>query len=137
MKGTKPTMKPEPNPLQETPPPPAWMSVDAAAEWSRVTPVLLSRRILTEADLGSLENYCVAIGQVRQCQRRLAEQQEPFFTGENGTPRPDPALRVMHTAMTIARQLAAELGLTPVSRSRPSLVDSDDDKGGFDDLLDT
>lgn len=137
MKGTKPTLKPEPNPLQEAPPAPTWLSVDAATEWTRVMPVLLARRILTEADLGSVENYCVAIGQVRQCQRRLAELQEPFFTAENGAPRPDPALRVMHTAMTIARQLAAELGLTPVSRSRPALVEDADDKGGFDDLLDS
>lgn len=136
MKGAKPTMKPEPNPLRETPPPPEWMANDAAAEWERVTPVLMARKILTEADLGSLENYCVAIGQVRQCQRRLAGQDEPFFTGENGAPRPDPALRVMHTAMTIARQLAAELGLTPVSRSRPALVDGDDDKGGIVEFLD-
>lgn len=42
----------------------------------------------------------------------------------------------MHTAMTIQRQLAAEMGLTPVSRSRPAINDETDDQGGFGDLVD-
>jgi phage terminase small subunit len=39
----------------------------------------------------------------------------------------DPKLFRMHDkAMVTARQLAAELGLTPVSRSRPAVRDNDD-----------
>ena len=58
------------------------------------------------------------------------------LTAENGAIRPHPAIRVQHSAFTNARQLAAEMGLTPVSRSRPALNDDTDEKGGFGDLVD-
>lgn len=136
MRGDKPRLKSAANALGTPLPAPSWLSAHAKAEWERVTPVLADRKILTEADLGGLENYCLAIGQVRDCQALLADLESPFFAGENGAPRPHPAIRVMHTAMTHARQLAAELGLTPVSRSRPAISDEGDDNGGFGDLVD-
>lgn len=136
MRGDKPNLKQDRAPLTTAPAPPSWLPKAAKAEWNRSAPVLAERRILTEGDLGSLENYCLAIGQVRFCQETLARLESPFFAGDNGAPRPHPALRVMHTAMTHARQLAAELGLTPVSRSRPAISDEGDDNGGFGDLVD-
>ncbi|MEN5115622.1 phage terminase small subunit P27 family [Brevundimonas diminuta] len=136
MKGGKPDLRPDANSLLGTPKAPAWMKGAAKAEWNRVAPVLTERKILTDADLGGLENYCLAIGQVRDCQTTLAALPSPFFTADNGAPRPHPAIRVMHAAMTLARQLAAELGLTPVSRSRPAIRDDDDQDGGFDGLVD-
>lgn len=136
MRGDKPNLKLAVNPIKETPPAPTWLPASAGAEWERVLPILTERRILTEADLGSLENYCLAIGQVRDCQTTLAGLDSLFFEGDNGVPRPHPAIRVMHAAMTHARQLAAELGLTPVSRSRPAISDEGDENGGFGDLVD-
>ncbi|MGY0575937.1 P27 family phage terminase small subunit [Bradyrhizobium sp. RDM12] len=41
------------------------MGKAANAEWRRVMPELAKRRILTIADLGSLESYCIAIGRIR------------------------------------------------------------------------
>ena len=131
MRGDKPNLKQDRAPLTTAPACPAWLPKQA-----KCAPILAERRILTEGDLGSLENYCLAIGQVRECQTILAGLESPFFAGENGAPRPHPAIRVMHTAMTHARQLAAELGLTPVSRSRPAISDEGDDNGGFGDLVD-
>lgn len=136
MRGGKPNLKLAANPIAGAPPAPSWLPAPARGEWKRVAPILSERRILTEGDLGSLENYCLAIGQVRECQKILASLDSPFFEGDNGAPRPHPAIRVMHAAMTHARQLAAELGLTPVSRSRPAINDDGDDNGGFGDLVD-
>lgn len=135
MKGGKPKLKTDAAALRSIPLAPAWLPATAGLEWDRVTPILVERKILTDADLGSLESYCLAIGQVRDCQAILAAQDSPFFAGENGVPRPHPAIRVMHAAMTHARQLAAELGLTPVSRSRPAISDEGEDNGGFGDLV--
>jgi P27 family predicted phage terminase small subunit len=45
----------------------------------------------------------------------------------------NPAVAVQADAMNRARQLAAELGLTPVSRSRPTVRDESDD-GDLGDL---
>lgn len=136
MRGTKPAMKAAVRPVDHAPKAPAWLPANAKAEWRRVAPILAERKILTDADLGSLENYCLAIGQIRDCQKTLADLPSPFFAGDNGTPRPHPAIRVMHAAITLSRQLAAELGLTPVSRSRPAISEEDDENGGFGDLVD-
>lgn len=107
--------------------PPQWMPAAAKAEWRRVMPILTERRILTDADLGSLENYCLAIGQVRDCQRAITRARKMFVQSDRSAPRPHPAFRLMHEAMKLSRQLAAELGLTPVSRSRPAIAEADDD----------
>ncbi len=136
MRGDKPALKMASNPVSADLAAPDWLPDLAKAEWARVIGPLAERRILTEPDLGGLENYCLAIAQVRDCQRILGELPSPFFSGDNGAPRPHPAIRVMHAAMTLARQLAAELGLTPVSRSRPAISDEGEDNGGFGDLVD-
>lgn len=89
--------------------------------------------------MGSLENYCTTIGQVREMERHLQEHGhvfESFKDTEDGIVstgmKRNPAVGIQSDAMTRARLLAAELGLTPVSRSRPSIRDDDDD----DSLLD-
>lgn len=122
MKGTKPgVMVTDRDAMTAAPRAPAWLSKDAQAEWRRVAPILTIRRILTDADLGSLENYCLAIGLIRECQRIL--NAEGILKGS----RAHPALTIQNQAVTRARLLAAELGLTPVSRSRPSVRGEVDD----------
>jgi P27 family predicted phage terminase small subunit len=103
--------------------PPAWLSKHAKAEWRRVMPDLTKRRILTAADLGSLENYCLAIGHVRDMERKITKEGHVIETPRG--PRAHPAVRIQSDAMTRARLLAAELGLTPVSRSRPAIRDDE------------
>lgn len=130
MKGTKPYLVVDNKAVQKVPLAPAWMSKDAKAEWRRVMPILVERRILTTADLGSMENYCIAIGTVREMERIIQAQGFTYVT--KGTIKRHPAVPIQAEAMGRARLLAAELGLTPVSRSRPSIRDEDDD----DTLLD-
>lgn len=119
MKGTKPHMVQANDAIDKKIAAPSWLSADAKAEWKRVFPSLVSRKILTNADLGGLENYCIAIGRVRQIEKALQGGFE------------EKLVRAQDKAMTTARQLAAELGLTPVSRSRPTMRDDnneDDDE---------
>lgn len=119
--------------LTEDTAPPAWFSAEARAEWDRVTPTLFRRRILTILDLGSLENYCVAVGRVREIEKQL---QGPAGRGDLlGTiaPRLDLGLiRAQDKAIGTARQLASEIGITPMSRSRGAVMSDGDD----DDLAD-
>lgn len=125
MRGAKPDIQAAQEAVKSSLPAPAWLSKDAKAEWRRVIPILAKRRILTEADLGSLENYCVAIGQVREMQRVIGKEGH-VVTTQRG-PRAHPAVRIQSDAMTRSRLLAAELGLTPVSRSRPAIREDQDD----------
>lgn len=134
MRGTKPHLVVSNDAVTKAPAPPSWLSLDAKKEWRRVMPSLVKRRILTTADLGSLENYCTAIGQVREMERHLQEHGhvfEAFKDTEDGPislgMKRNPAVGIQSDAMTRARLLAAELGLTPVSRSRPAIREDGDD----------
>lgn len=130
MRGTKPQLVIDNDPLKGVPQPPSWLGEDAAKEWNRVLPILVERRILTDADMGSLENYCTAIGQVREMERHL--QQYGHVIDVDGVMKRSPAVGIQSDAMTRSRLLAAELGLTPVSRSRPAMREDED----ADSLLD-
>jgi P27 family predicted phage terminase small subunit len=118
-------MQPDQNAVPNSSPVPAWLSKDAALEWKRVMPILVDRRILTDADLASFENYCVAIGQVREMERLIKRAGHVVETDRG--PRAHPAVKIQSDAMTRARLLANELGLTPVSRSRPVVSEKPDD----------
>jgi P27 family predicted phage terminase small subunit len=119
MRGCKPDIRPDQAAVSTAMPAPGWLSKHAKTEWRRVMPILIERRILTDADLGSFENYCIATGQVREMQG-IIDKQGPIVETERGL-RAHPAVRMQADAMTRARLLAAELGLTPVSRSRPAI----------------
>ncbi|GKX34654.1 MAG: terminase [Rhizobiaceae bacterium MnEN-MB40S] len=116
MKGRKPTLSPDRNPLTKAPATPSWMSADARAEWKRIMPRLIGDRIITRADLAGVENYCVATGRVREIERIFRDKgfQKQLFAP-------------LDKSMQTARQLAAEYGLTPVSRSRVATGDDNDD----------
>ncbi len=115
--------------------PPAWLAPYARAEWSRVVPPLIERRVLTATDYGSLEAYCVAIGQVREFSEKIAALEDEMVYSESGVPRPHPYFRMVKDASATARQFAAELGLTPVSRSRANVtMSSDNDEWSGMDL---
>ncbi|MEO6012739.1 MAG: phage terminase small subunit P27 family [Devosia sp.] len=135
MKGAKPRLVVDNDPVTKAPAAPSWLSADAKKEWRRIMPVLLKRKILTTADLGSLENYCLCIGTIREMERNLQRQGhiiEVFKENTDGDlvslgVKRNPAVSVQADAMTRARLLAAELGLTPVSRSRPAIREDEDD----------
>jgi len=105
-------------PVSDLPSPPAWLSKYAKAEWRRVVPSLVERRVLDTADMGNLENYCVSMGRVREIERELRAAFNPVLD------------RAQQKAMQTARQLAALYGLTPADRSRPTIRD-----GAADDEL--
>lgn len=123
MKGAKPTVREDKAALIEIPRAPSWLSKEAKAEWRRIMPLLVERKILTEDNMGFVESYCVATGRVREIERIIQAAGEITV----------PMFRMQDKAMTTQRQLAAELGLTPVSRSRPAMREDADDA---DALLD-
>lgn len=106
---------------------PSWFSKEARLEWSRCAPLLNERKILTQADLGSFEAYCVAAGLVRQMEAVIQREGHVTETARGGL-RAHPAVQIQSDATTRARLLASELGLTPISRSRPAMQSSDDDE---------
>jgi P27 family predicted phage terminase small subunit len=124
MRGRKPSaIVASSSTVADVPRAPAWLSSDAKNEWRRIMPLLVERRILTDADYGMVEAFCVASGRVREIERQIQ--------GDALDPK---LFRMQDKAIQTMRQLAAELGLTPVSRSRPSIRDDagDDDDSPLD-----
>lgn len=115
-RGVKPRLVIDKSAISEAPPAPEWMSPEARAEWDRVAPALVERGGLSEGEIGSLESYCVAQGIVRAMEQRL--QREGYVLEIDGKLKRHPGVAIQSDAMTRARLLATELGLTPVSRSR-------------------
>lgn len=114
--------------LAELPKAPAWLAKEAKAEWRRVAPILIEeRRTLTLADLATFGAYCSAAGEVIEAARIIAVE-GMIYQGASG-PKRHPAVAIRSDAMNRMRLLANELGLTPVSRSRPSIRA----EGGEDD----
>lgn len=116
LRGVKPSLAPDRAPLTKAPPAPKWMTDEARAEWKRIMPRLIEDRIITRADLTGVENYCVAVGRVREIEAlfRTSGLDKVLFGMQN-------------RAMQTARQLAAEYGLSPVSRARVGSGATDDD----------
>lgn len=114
LRGVKPALSPDIEALTKAPPAPKWMTDDARAEWKRIMPRLIADRIITKADLTGVENYCVATGRVREIETlfRVSGLDKTLFGMQN-------------RAMQTARQLAAEYGLSPVSRARVGTVAND------------
>lgn len=125
-RGVKPAIKEVGKAFRKIKPPPKWMDADARAEWKRVFPDLAERKVLTTADLGGLENYCMAMSIVRQMERTLRKE-GCTYTDAKGSIKRHPATAVFADNMNRARLLACELGLTPVSRGRPTVTDDDDE----------
>lgn len=124
MRGRKPsTIESGSRPVTAVPRPPAKLSTEAKAEWKRVAPILIEeRKVLTEADLATLVNYCIAVGTMWQAHCLLNSEGLVLPNG-----RKHPAFSILNNAQTTQRLCAAELGLTPVSRSRPAMRTDDDD----------
>lgn len=117
LRGVKPPPALDKQPLKKAPTAPKHLSPFARQEWKRVMPGLVERGVITALDLGGIEDFCRARGLVRELETEIRA---------SGTI--DPKLcRLQDKAMQTARQLAAEFGLTPVSRARVGAAPAEDD----------
>ena len=113
-RGRKPTPKPtESGLLVRAPKPPAWLPVEAAAVWKRVTKRLVERRVLAETDLDTLASYSLACANIEIISSGRGDK------SVHGT---------LAQAQLLQRQLANELGLSPTSRARVGTEPSDNDE---------
>lgn len=126
MKGTKPYLVVINGTVAAFPPAPDWLAAEAKAEWRRMQPFLEERKFLTDVDLANLENYCVAQGRVRECETDIQATTDLTLKTK--------LWRMQNQAMTQAKQLGAELGLTPMARSRPMQRNLFDPEDGNDPL---
>lgn len=94
-------------------------AADAAAldEWHRVAHLLVNRGQVTAVDRGVLVAYALKFGQWVALEQEAARN--PFVVKTpTGYPMPNPAHAMANKALSLVLKAAAELGITPSSRSR-------------------
>jgi P27 family predicted phage terminase small subunit len=119
LRGVKPGLAQDRDPLTKAPPPPRYLSAFAIAEWRRVMPRLIEDRIITKADLGGIEDFCLARGIVREIDAIMRNADGMIDLK---------LLRAQDKAIQTSRQLAAEYGLSPTSRARVAGRDEGNDE---------
>lgn len=132
--------EPQLPPPDESPPPPsadpnddpAALTGPALQEWNRLRPVLIDAGVLTSGDEFVFHTYCRLVGEVHEFERKCAETklEDAVKLGYTGH---------LYRLRNQVKQYAAELGLTPSSRStvkvapalrrdRAEKTDENDDK---------
>jgi P27 family predicted phage terminase small subunit len=101
----------EPKPAPGEPEMP-WLAREAAAEWRRVVPILLSLGILTIADGPALALYCAAYGHWQCAERELTKCRDL------SADKARKLNRMADSSMKLAKSMLVEFGLTPASRPR-------------------
>lgn len=128
LRGRKPsTIVPGTSSVTGIPKTPSYLNKEAKAEWRRVAPILtLERKVLTEADLATLETYCVHYGAVRMAEREISASGLIRADGKR-----NPAYGVLKESSLLLVRCAGELGLTPSARSRAAMNELADDDEDF------
>jgi P27 family predicted phage terminase small subunit len=115
--GKRPLNEAEPTPPADRPERPAEMEGEAAAEWDRVCGLLETMGLLSSADRAVIAAYCEAWGRWVNAEAMVRKLGAVIVTKEK-TLYQNPYLAVANKALEQFCKIAAELGLTPSSRSR-------------------
>jgi len=107
----------EPTPALRAPPCPRHLDRIARREWRRLCRELLELGILTDLDRAVLIAYCESWSLYVQAREKVAEEGSVLISSK-GTPYASPYHNQMTAAMKAMVGYAAELGMTPSSRSR-------------------
>jgi len=91
---------------------PEWLGEHGRDEWNRVCPMLRACKVLSEGDLNTLAMYCAVVDELIQSQY----DKQPL----------------KGTLLAQFRSFAAELGLTPASRSKIAPIKAE---AGSDDAF--
>lgn len=120
MRGAKPDLQIIDGGLKRVPPAPKTIPPAAKLEWKKSARQLIDLGILAESDLTALEAYCTAMAMVRQIQAEAAKAPAVIKVASGAVKR-HPVHATLTEYLKIAKQYAAELGLTPAARNRKHL----------------
>jgi P27 family predicted phage terminase small subunit len=107
----------EPKPEPTIPDCPSHLNDEAQAEWNRLAPQLCRLKILTALDAAALAAYAVSFSRWADAERHVQDS-GAIVRSPAGYPQVSPWLSVANEALRQMKAYAAELGLTPSSRTR-------------------
>ncbi len=103
-------------------------------EWMAVVEDLRDRKMLTDAVLGTVDAYVLAMWNARKAQEAI-DTHGPLINAGKGILKQNPAVSLLGKSQSTIMRLAAELGLTPAARSRKKMQGDTPDEGGAYDLF--
>ena len=106
----------EPRPAPRVPPCPACLGDEARKEWQRLAKELGELGLLTRLDRGLLAAYCQAHALWVEAVSSI-ERYGTMIKSPNGYPMQSPYVAVANKQVEIMVRIAAELGMTPSSRT--------------------
>jgi P27 family predicted phage terminase small subunit len=122
--------------LKERPAVPAHIPLPMHDEWLAVVAELTGRKVITDAMFGTIDAYVMAMFNARKAQDAL-DMHGVLIDGGKGILKQNPAATLLGKSNSTIQRLAAELGLTPASRSRPRMKgDAGEPGNGLGDLFD-
>ena len=107
----------EPRPATRIPPCPSCLGDEARKEWQRLAKELAELGLLTGLDRGLLAAYCQAHALWVEAVSSI-ERYGTMVKSPNGYPMQSPYVAVANKQVDIMVRIAAELGMTPSSRTR-------------------
>jgi len=115
--GKRPLNRHEPRPGVAVPTCPSHLNPSAKAEWRRVARQMAVLGMITELDRAVLASYCQAYGRWVKAERRLKDTPMVIKLA-SGVIQQSPWLAIANKQVELMHRFAAELGLSPVSRTR-------------------
>jgi len=119
--GKRAINKREPKPLRDIPPCPDHLYDSGKIAWDRLSAMLDSMGVMTEADAYTLERLCDCYTDILEC-RLLIERDGRTYTvvGQDGSAliKHNPAVAQLRAADSQFKSYLVEFGLTPAARSK-------------------
>lgn len=113
--------KREPVPERDLPTCPSHLLPTAKAEWKRVVHQLFVLGVISRLDRAALAAYCQAYARWVEAERKLLET-PVILKMPSGYIQQNPWLIIATKHMELMQKFAAELGMTPSSRSRVETI---------------
>ena len=114
---------------------PSYLNGAARTEWRRVAPILARAGLLTTADRAVLTAYVSAWADLVEATKVITAEGHTYK--HRGVVKQRPEVSIAQKAREQLRQICAEFGLTPSSRSRLSLPDKKNPGGDpLEEMLD-
>lgn len=96
---------------------PKWLTGDAKKEWNRLVGSLIAMNVLKPADLQTFAAYCQSYANWKEAETQIKKHGSIQLTAD-GLMRKSPYVEISNKSLDQMHKFAAELGLTPSSRSR-------------------
>jgi len=100
---------------------PDFLNEDALKEWEYVTAELAAKQVIAKVDKTSVALYCQTYAYYKKHVNAL-ENETDFLVTPKGYTYLNPRLGLVNTLGTLLAKYAAELGITPASRSKIKMI---------------